>query len=238
MSIIAELRIAGPGVTLYRAHQAAPGITMELERAVVPSTGEPVLYLWAAGEGFEAFETFEAAIPDDPTVDRFEVVEDVGDRRLYRIVVDVTETADSATIEQEVRASRLSARSSVKGLFFKMRFPDWSALQTYVDRVRDLELDVSLQSVYSADPDHRSEQYGLSSKQLEVLEKARAEEYFDVPRGTDLETIAEDLGISKQAASERLRRGVAALLDSTLGEDDGADVPVAREKLASVETSD
>lgn len=220
MSIIAELRVAGQGATLLRANQAAPGVRLELERAVVPTEGEAALYLWATGEGFEAFE---AAMPDDPTIDRFEVVEQVEGRRFYRVVVDPTETADSASIEQEVGASRLSAGSTAKGLHFEIRFPNRSALQRYVDLTREAGLEVSLQTVYPADEGTPPERYGLSPKQLEVLERARAEDYFAVPRGTDLNAIAGELGISKQAASERLRRGLAALLDSTLGEEAGVE---------------
>lgn len=220
VSIIAELRVSGPGATLLHANRAAPGVRLELERAVAPVEGEPALFLWATGEGFEAFE---AAIPDDPTVDRFEVVEDVEGRRFYRVVVDRTETADSATIEQEVGASRLSAGVTAKGLQFEIRFPDWSALQRYVDLAREADLEVTLQAVYPANEGTPPERYGLSAKQLEVLERARAGDYFAVPRGTNLDAIADDLGISKQAASERLRRGLASLLDSTLGAEAGVE---------------
>lgn len=223
MTIIAELRVSGRGATLYEANQAAPGMRLELERAVVPVEGEPALYLWATGEGFEAFE---AAMPDDPTVEGFEVVDEVDGRRLYRVTVDTTETADSTSIEQEVGASRLSATITAKGLEFEIRFPDWSALQRYVHLVREIGLEVSLQAVYPAEGGPSRERYDLSQKQLTVLQRALSEGYFGVPRGTDLATVADELDISEQAASERLRRGLASLLESTIGradaEPDGA----------------
>lgn len=187
---------------------------------MVPSEGEPALYLWATGDGFESFE---AAATDDPTVERVEMVEETGGRRFYRVVVDQSETTDSATIEQRVGASRLSAYTTPEGIHFRMRFPDWEALQRYIDIARDRDLDVSLQAVYGANDDHSPEQYGLSAKQLEILRESLEADYFDVPRGTDLTTLAADLGISEQAASERLRRGLASLLEATIGEKDDRD---------------
>lgn len=217
VTIIAELCVSGQGTALQSAHQAAPGVRLELERAVVPPAGAPVLFLWATGGGFDRFE---AAMPDDPTVDSFELVEDAGDTRLYRVVVDPEETIDTATIDREVGASRLSAWSSADGLFYETRFPDAGTLQRYVDLLRQEGLEVSLMSVYPAGQEHRPEQYGLSDKQWVVLQRAMKLGYFGVPRETDLTELAEGLDISEQAASERLRRGLATLLVETIGKKD------------------
>ena len=51
-----------------------------------------------------------------------------------------------------------------------------------------------------------------------ALGAALAAGYFETPRRTDLEALAEEFDISEQALSERLRRGVAAVLESTIGE--------------------
>jgi predicted DNA binding protein len=228
VSLIAELRLSGEGVTLYRALQAAPELHLELERAVVPAEGEPVLYLWATGGGFEAFE---AAALDDPTAEETELVEETAAQRFYRVVVDPSETTDSVTFEQQVGASRLATSGTAEGLHFRMRFPDWAALQQYISLGREASLEVRLKAVYSAAEDHAPEQYGLSAKQLEILKEAFTADYFDVPRGTDLTALATELDISEQAASERLRRGLASLLEATVGElddtNEGAmDLPV------------
>lgn len=42
------------------------------------------------------------------------------------------------------------------------------------------------------------------------------EGYFSVPRGTKLDEIADQLGITKQAASERVRRGTETVLRKSL----------------------
>lgn len=48
-----------------------------------------------------------------------------------------------------------------------------------------------------------------------MLELAVENEYFDVPRETCLTEIASSLGISDQAASEWLRRGLENILGET-----------------------
>ncbi|WP_263654245.1 helix-turn-helix domain-containing protein [Halomicrobium urmianum] len=46
--------------------------------------------------------------------------------------------------------------------------------------------------------------------------------YFEVPRATTLADVADDLDISRNAASARLRRGHRNLLASTLVHDEGS----------------
>jgi predicted DNA binding protein len=40
--------------------------------------------------------------------------------------------------------------------------------------------------------------------------------YYGIPRGTSTQELADELGISAQAVTERLRRGVATLVNNTL----------------------
>jgi len=58
--------------------------------------------------------------------------------------------------------------------------------------------------------------YGLTAEQYEVLAEAARLGYFEVPRAVSLEELAEELGVSHQAASERIRRATSALVDDTL----------------------
>jgi predicted DNA binding protein len=57
----------------------------------------------------------------------------------------------------------------------------------------------------------------LTAEQREALSRAVEAGYFDVPRRTTLVGLARELGISDTATSQRLRRGVATVLqDSSL----------------------
>jgi predicted DNA binding protein len=61
-----------------------------------------------------------------------------------------------------------------------------------------------------------SGRYGLTDEQYEALVEAYQRGYFEVPLGITLAELAEELGVSHQALSERVRRGTGALVDDTL----------------------
>ena len=56
----------------------------------------------------------------------------------------------------------------------------------------------------------------LTERQREVLEAAMREGYFEVPRESSLEEVADELGIDKSTASGVLRRGEARVLKKFL----------------------
>ncbi|ELZ07755.1 bacterio-opsin activator HTH domain-containing protein [Natrinema thermotolerans DSM 11552] len=56
----------------------------------------------------------------------------------------------------------------------------------------------------------------LTPKQWEALELAGKGGYFDRPRGVDLETLADELAISKSAVSQRLRAAESTLIRAVL----------------------
>jgi predicted DNA binding protein len=62
----------------------------------------------------------------------------------------------------------------------------------------------------------RPDDYGLTAPQRQALLLAAEYGYYDVPRNGTLTDIAGELDISEQAASQRLRRGTRALLESTI----------------------
>ncbi|GAB7014154.1 helix-turn-helix domain-containing protein [Halolamina salina] len=213
MSLIAELRISGEPFALSRALGAAPGMRAETEYSVSAPAG-PVAFLWAWGGEFDAFE---AALPDDPTVREFEPIEDGGDRRLYEVVLDDTaDLIDPGVLHRRTSASQLRMVTGANYAVVTERLPDHESLASYIARCRDHGYAVELLRAYPADDEH--ERYDLSTKQIEALGAALEAGYFETPRRTDLGTLAEQFDISEQALSERLRRGVAAVLESTIGE--------------------
>jgi len=58
--------------------------------------------------------------------------------------------------------------------------------------------------------------FGLTPEQRETLLMAVEKGYFSVPRETKLAEIAEVVGITQQAASERVRRGAETVLRKSL----------------------
>lgn len=62
--------------------------------------------------------------------------------------------------------------------------------------------------------------YGLTEPQRDTIVTAYKAGYFEIPREVSLVDFAEQQGLSHQALSERVRRGLRNLVDSTLITDD------------------
>ncbi|QKY21003.1 helix-turn-helix domain-containing protein [Halolamina sp. CBA1230] len=226
MSLIAELRVAGKPFALSEALGAAPGMRAETEYSVSAPAG-PVVFAWVWGGDFDAFES---ALPEDSTVEAFELIEDDGDRRLYQIVLaDVPALIDPGRLHRRASASQLRIVTGPNYSIVTERLPDRESLAEYIRLCREHGYDVDLLRAHPPEEEHA--QYDLSEKQVDALGAALAAGYFETPRRTDLDTLAEEFDISEQALSERLRRGVAAVLESTIGElyeppgDERADTP-------------
>jgi predicted DNA binding protein len=58
--------------------------------------------------------------------------------------------------------------------------------------------------------------YGLTTAQREALVLAVESGYYDIPRTCTTVEVAEELGISDQAVTERLRRAIVNLVDNSL----------------------
>lgn len=215
MSLIAELRLSDTQMVLLPSLKAAPGMTLEREWSTVADRmSDPVLFVWASGGDFEAFES---TLPDDPTINEHELIDAGDDRRLYRVVVNRDSgSTNPAPIDRQTGASRLSIKTTAEGAIMKLRLPDREALTEYIRRLREHGFTVELLRVHPADGKYTQE-YDLSEKQAEAVAEALDSGYFEVPRETTLARLAEQFDISEQALSERIRRGVSSVLKATVG---------------------
>lgn len=214
MSLIAEFRLSSPDFPLMDALSSVPDMRLRVEQAIAEHSDRPILFLWASGDDFQ---TFEEALKSDPTIVDPTRVEDTGDRRLYR--VQATEEARMVLYpaELETGTSRLSVSATAQGVETRMRLPDRGALCRFREICKEQGVSFTLQRLYESNDSSSSNQYGMSTKQQITLQKAIERGYYAVPREITLEELATELNISRQAASERLRRGCHILIANTLG---------------------
>ena len=100
---------------------------------------------------------------------------------------------------------------------FTVRFRDHADLTRFHQYYQDNDFPVHVDRVYAPDGESRTEYgFGLTPEQRETLLMAVEKGYFSVPRKTKLEEIAEAVGITQQAASERVRRGAETVLRKSL----------------------
>lgn len=212
MSLITEVRIFSPEFPLMEALSAVPGMELRVEQTIAEHSEQPTLFLWAAGGNFEKFE---AAVKADPTIEDLTQIEDMGVRRLYRVKVTAGTQMILYPTEAEIGASRLAVTASARGVDTRMRLPDRTALREFQKICDERGINFSLKGVYQSE-DPSPGQYELSPKQRTALEAAVKNGYYAVPRKVTLEELATELDISRQAASERLRRGCHVLIKNTL----------------------
>ena len=100
-----------------------------------------------------------------------------------------------------------------------IRFPDHGRLTEFDEFLTEHDIDIQVDRIYTqTEDDQREYAYDLTDEQREALASAVRRGYFEVPRGATLSDLAEELGITRQAASERVRRGANAVLRGVLME--------------------
>lgn len=212
MSVTVSLSLAAEEFPLGRVFQALPDARIELER-VIPS-GEALLpYAWVYGEDAE---TVRAAIETTDHVSHVDVLDALPDRTLVRIdwepsvdgVIDAIADHQAAILEADGDADRWR---------FGLRFPSSDAASRFQTACREASLHLDINSVHDTTEKGTDRSHDLTAPQREVLERAFEDGYFDIPRQTTLVTIADEFGISDQAASERLRRALRRLAATYLG---------------------
>ena len=100
-------------------------------------------------------------------------------------------------------------RTKRNTVIVSVQIPDRETLRDLISRLRATNAVVSVKNItQSAGASEGSIQLDVSEiteKQLEALEAAVETGYYDSPRESDLEVLAERLGVSKSAVSQRLK---------------------------------
>ena len=161
------------------------------------------------------FASVEATLENDRSVTGYTQVAELADRRTYRIAYD--DDAELLTpVVTEAGGITQEARSHERGWVLRLQLPTHDAL-TELDRYAD-ERGIHLEIL---DLRHRGGttnrlNHGLTEAQTEALVAAYVHGYYDEPREFSLEQLARTLDISTTAASGRLRRGSARLIEDLL----------------------
>lgn len=224
MTVITRVHLPASDFALRETCERFPEVRFEIERIVAHDEDHVFPYVWVVGDGADLSEV-DDALHEDGSVADVDLVTDLDDRRLYRMnwVANIHFVAQVLVTED---GTILNARGEAREWTLRIIFPDRDALDRTNDFCEQEDLDVQLLNVYELD-DQIHGRFGLTENQHEALVAATEAGYFDVPREASLEDVADDLGITHQALSERVRRGqrqlntTALLLDL----DDRGDAP-------------
>ncbi|UPV77104.1 helix-turn-helix domain-containing protein (plasmid) [Halorussus limi] len=212
MSTVAEFTLPAQEFALGTVFTELPDVTVQLER-VIPDANGVVPYFWVRGT---ESENIVKQFSEHPGVRDIREVDHADGEYLMRCewVPDYDSVLD-ALIAPEVIL--LSAIGTVEGWTFELRGESRDSIAEFKEYCHDHGVPVALTELHALRP--LDAKLNLTETQREALRLAYERGYFNSPRETTLQEIAEELGISQQALGSRIQRGNRRLIERVLMED-------------------
>lgn len=214
MPTIVEFSIPTDEFALAPTLRELPEMVFQIDRVVAHDTDHLMPFVWVSrGE----FGTVTSVLEDDPTVADVEHLTTLDDERLYRL--EWTETAHilgHMVVEQNATVQRATAHTDQWDL--RVLFPNQERISATHRYAQDNDYRLDINRIYDFS-EIRKARFDLTEGQHEVLTEAVDHGYFNIPREISQEELADKLGVSHQAASERLRRAFKGLAENAVHSD-------------------
>jgi predicted DNA binding protein len=213
MTSIAEFTLSAADFPLGRIFEDRPDAVLELDR-VVPSGDTVMPYFWVEDPNRD-LDAIRDCFDSLPELRSAVLMEDLGERGLFRAEWKPEYMGIMSAIAA-TGVTVVSATGTAKGWTFELRSASvdrFSDFQQYCD---EHGIDVTLARLNRLSEMATPSEYDLTPEQYETLVLAYERGYYDEPRRTDLEALASELGITRQAVSSRLRRGYRNLVENAV----------------------
>lgn len=188
-----------------------PDAEFEGDQTVETPNGSLMPLIWA--RGVDRID-LERALEEDASVRQATLIEDHGSEMQYRMEwgsrlrVLARMLSPTGSLIRDVYGTR-------NGWTLQVLYPSRSHLSEVSVLCKSLDIEITINAIRRLEGGPE-DQYGLTANQLEALAVAHEMGYFEIPRATDLDAVAEELGLSHQSLSERLRRAHDALIQNTI----------------------
>lgn len=211
MVVIIRFRTPVINSELGRVLRVQDGASIELE-TLVPSGERSIPFFWIH------------AAPPEPVLDTLRAHDSVDSAEIVDRLDDATLVAiewhpESDTVFQDIQSCDgqiLRAICRDHHWEFNVRFRKHEDLSTFRRRCERDGVQIHVVRIYhGTDPDE-DPRFGLTDAQWEALTLAVERGYYDIPRRCSTAELADELGISSQATTERLRRAVTNLSRHTV----------------------
>lgn len=210
MTAIAEFTLLPTAFPLGRIFEEYPTVRLRLD-CVIPTHNTVLPYFWVNAPDSEltdilsTFETFKE-------IQSVELLDEFDERALFQIEWNPNYFGLMEVLAR-IDVTVLSASGSTHGWLFELRAADRSAFTSFQQECQRRDIPVSLAQLSALSELSIGTVHCLTPEQRAALEPAYLEGYYDDPRETNLESLAEQLDISRQALAARLRRGYRALIE-------------------------
>jgi predicted DNA binding protein len=212
MATVAEFTLPAQEFALGTVFAELPDVTIQLER-IIPDANGVVPYFWVRGT---ASNNIVEQFSDHPGVRDIREVDHVDGEYLMRCEwVSEFDSVLDALIAPEVIL--LTAIGTAEGWTFELRGESRDSIAEFKNYCHEHGVPVTLTELHAVRA--LDAKRNLTDPQRDALQLAFERGYFNSPRETTLQEIAEELGISQQALGSRLRRGNRRLIEQALVED-------------------
>lgn len=206
---VAELRFPATDLALAHSFDRHADLTVRTERVAASRPTTPLSFAWLGGVDDPA-----TALAADPSVSLRSVLADRSDEWLCEL-----DYGDPVSLVVDVVASRsgtiLTATARESEWLLRVRYPAREPLAETVETLARFDVDAELTQIGCRSGSPVGD---LTDKQRETVAAAFERGYFEIPRRVSLEELAEELDVTHQALSERLRRAEQALLRAEFGD--------------------
>ncbi len=211
MAVIAHLRIPAESFELGRILDVEHSGTIELENMV--PLGEKAVPFFSVSD--DVRESFEDSVENHPSVEGIVEVTRHDSERLYSLDWNVGRDVFFQGV-LELHGQLLSATGTACTWEFEIRFRTHEALSEFQDYCANAHITLEVGRIYNPVRPGTGMWYGVTQPQRETLMRTVQGGYYSIPRRMSTQELADELGISDQAVTERLRRAIVALTDNTL----------------------
>ncbi|WP_135851096.1 helix-turn-helix domain-containing protein [Halorussus salinus] len=211
MSTIATFTVPADAFPLGHIFESFPEITIEIEQ-VVPTKNAILPYFWVREE---PVGNVQQALEAEGVLKSYTLVDDLGDQGLFRAEWN-PDAEGILTGITNAQLTVLSATGTEDEWEFKFRAEDSDRIAEFQRYCADQGIDITIGRIHSVGARTGEGAYGLTPEQREAVLLAYRSGYYEAPPETNLGELAEELGITHQSFSDRLRRGTNSLIGETL----------------------
>ena len=215
MSTMVEATLPAEQFALSETLKRYSNAEFDILRLVANGSDSAMPFVWVSGDDID---DLPSEVAKDPTTENVDVVAELEDEFLLRMEW-TTQIRVVLFILIEEDAMIMDATGKNGSWRFRILFPEHDAVAKTYDFCEEYDIDLEFERIYQLSDSLKRGQYGLSESQYETILHAYQEGYYHVPREVNLQELANRLGVSHQALSERVRRGHETLIANTLHPD-------------------
>lgn len=213
-TLAAKVFLEHESLALTHTLASVPSNSVVIDSSVSGDAESRLLFLSVVVDDIHGFE---ASLAVDDSVAEFTSLGTFASQQVYRIrLAATTSSVLSATAELGIRVVEM--RNDGNGWLLRLQFRGRSPLLALREHCSEHDIYFRLRAL-TADVDDTQSVTSLTAAQRETLLTAYEMGYYDLPRGSSQEELAEATGVSASAISQRLRRAVGALIEDVLVSD-------------------